>query len=259
MHEKINVIVCGAAGRMGREFIRLPEREPGLSVAAAVDPAGGEGIYKALRDYTGPADAVVDFSHRSAIGEILDYCEARNLPVVVAVTGHTPQETERIHLAATRIPVFHSANLSVGVALLARLVKQTAALFRGCDVEIVETHHNRKADAPSGTALFLADAVKSERPNAVYVCGREGNRKREPGTFEIGIHSLRMGNAAGEHEVIFSTDSQTISLKHQAHDRAVFAEGAAAAAYFIVGKPKGLYGMEDLIGDNWNEIVGRSE
>jgi 4-hydroxy-tetrahydrodipicolinate reductase len=234
---------------MGRELIRLTEREPGLSVAAAVDTAGGEGIYKALRDYTGPADAVVDFSHRSAIGEILDYCEARNLPVVVAVTGHTPEETERIHLAATRIPVFHSANLSVGVALLARLVKQTAALFNGSDAEIVEIHHNRKADAPSGTALFLADAVKSERPNAVYVCGREGNRKRAPN--EIGIHSLRLGNAAGEHEVIFSTDSQTISLKHQALDRAVFAEGAAAAAYFIVGKPKGLYGMEDLIGNNW--------
>ncbi|MDR1136174.1 MAG: 4-hydroxy-tetrahydrodipicolinate reductase [Clostridiales Family XIII bacterium] len=241
----MNVIVCGAAGRMGREVICLIEKSAGLSLAAAVDPAGGEGIYQTLRDYTGPADVMVDFSHHSAIREITAYCETRNLPLVVAATGHTQEETELIQLAATRIPVFMSANMSVGVALLAMLVKQAAAVFHDCDVEIVETHHNRKADAPSGTALLLADIVKSERPDALYVCGREGNHKRK--SNEIGIHSLRMGNVAGEHEVIFSTDSQTISLKHQAHDRVLFAEGAVAAAKFIVGKPNGLYRMEDML------------
>jgi 4-hydroxy-tetrahydrodipicolinate reductase len=189
----------------------------------------------------------VDFSHHSAIREIMNYCEERKLPVVAAATGHTPEELDIISRAAERIPVFHSANLSLGVALLAKLVKQTAAVFRGCDVEIVETHHNRKADAPSGTALLLADIVKGERPDAFCVYGREGSHRREPG--EIGIHSLRMGNAVGEHEVIFSTDAQTITLKHQAHDRALFAEGAVAAVKFIVGKPKGLYRMEDLLGE----------
>lgn len=123
---------------------------------------------------------------------------------------------------------------------------QAAAIFGGCDVEIVEAHHNRKADAPSGTALSLADAVKAQRPDAEYVFGRHGQHKRQPN--EIGIHSLRMGNVVGEHEVIFSTDSQTITLKHQAHDRALFAEGALTAAAFLVGKPAGLYHMDDLLG-----------
>lgn len=113
-------------------------------------------------------------------------------------------------------------------------------------MEIVEAHHNRKADAPSGTALMLADAVKSQRPDAEYVYGRSGQHKRQPN--EIGIHSLRMGNVVGEHEVIFATDNQTITLKHQAHDRALFAEGALTAAGFLVGQPAGFYHMDDLLG-----------
>ena len=166
---------------------------------------------------------------------------------MIATTGHTPDELERVSQAAQRIPVFQSANMSIGVALLAKLVRQAAAIFRGCDVEIIEKHHNRKIDAPSGTALLLADVIREERPNAVYVHGREGIHKRE--INEIGIHSVRMGNVVGEHEVIFSTDSQTISLKHEAHDRALFAEGAVAAATFLMGKPKGRYGMEHLLGE----------
>ena len=136
--------------------------------------------------------------------------------------------------------------MSVGVALLARLVRQAAAIFGGCDVEIVESHHNRKADAPSGTALMLADAVKSQRPDVEYVCGRSGQHKRQPN--EIGIHALRMGNVVGEHEVIFATDNQTITLKHQAHDRALFAEGALTAAGFLTKQSAGFYHMEDLLG-----------
>lgn len=245
--KEIKVIVCGALGRMGQEVIRLVEEENDLVLAATVDPAGGNGIYQSPADYTGEADVLVDFSNHAAIWAILDYCESRNLPVVVATTGHTEAEGARILEATERIPVFHSANMSVGVALLARLVKQAAAIFGGCDVEIIEKHHNRKIDAPSGTALLLADAVKSERPDAVYVYGREGISQREPN--EIGIHALRMGNVVGDHEVIFSTDSQTITLRHEAHDRALFAEGAIAAANFIIGKPKGRYHMEQLLGE----------
>ena len=133
-----------------------------------------------------------------------------------------------------------------GILLYDRLVKQAAAIFAGCDVEIVEAHHNRKADAPSGTALLLADAVKSQRPDAQYVCGRSGMQKREP--EEIGIHALRMGNVVGRHEVIFATDTQTITLKHEAHDRALFAEGAITAAGVLVNQAPGLYQMEDLLG-----------
>jgi 4-hydroxy-tetrahydrodipicolinate reductase len=232
---------------MGQEVIRLVQEENELSLAVAVDQAGGEGILRNLKDYTGPADVLVDFSNHAAIWDIMDYCESKKLPVVVATTGHTEKELERIAEATEKIPVFHSANMSVGVALLTRLVKQAAAIFRGCDVEIIEKHHNRKLDAPSGTALLLADAVKTQRPDAVYQYGREGIHKREPN--EIGIHALRMGSVVGEHEVIFSTDSQTITLKHEAHDRALFAEGAIAAANYIIDKPKGLYRMENLLGE----------
>ena len=241
----MNVIVNGAAGRMGQHMCRVLE-EAGVTLAAAVDRAGGDGIYTSLTDYTGPADVVIDFSNHASAKELADYCVSRKLPLVAATTGYTPEEFACLEAAAQSVPVFQSYNMSVGVALVARLGKQAAAILGGCDVEIVETHHNRKADAPSGTALLLADAVKEKRPDAEYVFGRSGQHKRQPN--EIGIHALRMGNVVGEHEVIFATDSQTIRLKHEAHDRALFAEGALAAANFVVDQPAGFYHMDDLLG-----------
>ena len=241
----MNIIVNGAAGRMGQQVCRLVEAE-GHTLAAAVDRSGGEGFVTSLADYTGPADVVIDFSNHASAKELVDYCVSRKLPLVAATTGYTPEEFAALEEGAKQIPIFQSYNMSVGVALLARLVKQAAAIFAGCDVEIVEAHHNRKADAPSGTALMLADAVKSQRPDAEYVYGRSGQHKRQPN--EIGIHSLRMGNVVGEHEVIFATDNQTITLKHQAHDRALFAEGALTAAAFLVGQSAGFYHMDDLLG-----------
>lgn len=241
----MNIIVNGAAGRMGQQVCRLVEAE-GHTLAAAVDRSGGEGFVTNLADYTGPADVVIDFSNHASAQELVDYCVRRKLPLVAATTGYTPEEFAALEEGAKQIPIFQSYNMSVGVALLARLVKQAAAIFGGCDVEIVEAHHNRKADAPSGTALMLADAVKSQRPDAEYVYGRSGQHKRQPN--EIGIHSLRMGNVVGEHEVIFATDNQTITLKHQAHDRALFADGALTAAAFLVGQPAGFYHMDDLLG-----------
>lgn len=241
----MNIIVNGALGRMGQEVCRLIQEE-GHTLAARVDRSGADGCYAHLADYTGPADVVIDFSNHACAGELMDYCVGRNLPLVAATTGYTEEEFQAIRAGAEKVPVFQSYNMSIGVALLARLVGQAAAIFGGCDVEIVEAHHNRKADAPSGTALLLADAVKAHRPDAEYVFGRHGHHKRQPN--EIGIHSLRMGNVVGEHEVIFATDSQTITLKHQAHDRALFAEGALTAAEFLVGKPAGLYHMDDLLG-----------
>lgn len=241
----MNIIVNGAAGRMGQQVCRLLA-EQGHTLAAAVDRSGGEGFYASLADYTGPADAVIDFSFHEGVRELVDYCVGRKLPLVAATTGYTPEEFQCLEEGAKEIPIFQSYNMSIGVALLAKLVKQAAAIFQGCDVEIVEAHHNRKADAPSGTALLLADAVKSQRPDAEYVFGRSGQHKRQPN--EIGIHALRMGNVVGEHEVIFATDNQTITLKHQAHDRALFAEGALAAAHFVVSQPAGLYHMDHLLG-----------
>ena len=241
----MKVIVNGAAGRMGQQVCRILE-EAGVTLAAAVDRVGGQGIYPSLADYTGPADVVIDFSSHTGAAELVAYCKERNLPLVAATTGYTPEELAILEEGAKSVPIFQSYNMSVGVALLARLVKQAAAIFGGCDVEIIESHHNRKADAPSGTALLLANAVKEKRPDAEYVFGRSGQHKRQPN--EIGIHALRMGNVVGEHEVIFATDNQTISLKHQAHDRALFAEGALTAANFIVKQAPGFYHMDDLLG-----------
>ena len=240
----MNVIVNGALGRMGQQVCRLLAENG--DAAVLVDRVGGDGVYTSLSDYTGPADVVIDFSSHVGAGELADYCAARKLPLVAATTGYTPEELALLEAAAGIVPVFQSFNMSVGVALLARLVKQAAAVFGGADGESVETHHNRKADAPSGTALMLADAVKSQRPDSDYVFGRSGQHKRQPN--EIGIHALRVGNVVGEHEVIFGTDSQTITLKHQAHDRALFAEGALTAARFVLGREPGFYHMDDLLG-----------
>lgn len=242
----MKILINGAAGAMGRELRQLLQAGyAGAEAAALVDARGGEGIYTGFSQVRAEG-TVLDFSFHTATAAAVDYATAHGLPLVVGTTGHTEAERAHILAAADRIPLFYSGNMSLGIAVLCRLVKDAVRFFPQADVEILEAHHNRKADAPSGTALLLADAVKAQRPDAEYVFGRHGQHKRQPN--EIGIHSLRMGNVVGEHEVIFSTDSQTITLKHQAHDRALFAEGALTAAAFLVGKPAGLYHMDDLLG-----------
>ena len=242
----MKVIVNGANGRMGREVMKKVRETEDMDLVAAVDTVGADWFLYNFKQYAGPADVVIDFSNHAATADLLEYCRKQRAAAVIATTGQTPEELALIEEAAREIPIFRSGNLSIGVALLVRMVKQAAGIFGGCDVEIIEKHHNQKVDAPSGTALMLADAVKEARPDAVYTFGRQGQHKREPN--EIGIHSLRMGNVVGEHEVIFATENQTISLRHEAHDRGIFAEGAVAAARFIVGQPAGLYTMEDLLG-----------
>ena len=240
----MKIIVNGAMGRMGQNVCRIAG-EAGADLIM-VDRIGGEGVYTALGEYTGEADVVIDFTSHASAGELAEFCAGRGIPLVAATTGYTPEELALLEQAAEKVAVFQSFNMSVGVALLVRLVKQASAIFGGCDVEIIETHHNRKADAPSGTAIMLANAVKEERPGSEFVYGRSGQHKRQPN--EVGIHAIRRGNVVGEHEVIFGTDYQTITLKHQAHDRALFAEGALTAANFIVNQAPGFYHMDDLLG-----------
>ena len=244
----IKVLINGAGGRMGRKLTSLIEEDPDMEVCARVDAFGDEsqGFIKSLEDYQGPCDVAIDFSFHTSAPALMDYCVRRGIPCVVCTTGHTDEEKAAIMEASSAIPVFQSANMSVGIALLNRLVKQAALIFPDAEVEIIEAHHDQKADAPSGTALMLADTVKEVRPEAEYKFGRSGQCKRTP--EEIGIHSLRMGNVTGEHEVIFATPNQTIRLKHEAHDRALFADGAIAAAKFLIGKEPGYYNMEDLLG-----------
>ena len=242
----MTVIVHGAGGRLGQEVIKAA-KAAGHAVVA-VDKTGTspeETTYRNLTDYTGAADVVIDFSSHLATEELLAYVTARRLPLVLATTGQTDEEKAMIRDAAKKIPLFFSANMSYGVALLLSLVKRAAALLPEDDVEIVETHHNHKADAPSGTALMLANGISDVLGGRPIVRGRNGIARREKG--EIGISSIRIGSVVGKHEVMFGDGVETLTITHEAHDKALFAVGAVRAATFLVGQKAGLYDMQSLV------------
>lgn len=242
----ITIIVCGALGRMGSITVHKIEAAEDLTLAAAVDVASTTPhVLTSLAAFQGNADLIIDFSFHTAAPAIMDWAVAHNTAVIMCTTGHDEAEKAAIVAAAEKVPVFWSANMSLGIALLAELAKKAAAAFPDADIEIVETHHNRKADAPSGTALALGRAIQQVRPEAVFHLGRSGMEKRLTG--EIGFHAIRRGNIPGIHEIIISTDNQSISLKHEVYDRALFADGALSATRFLAGKPAGLYQMTDLI------------
>ena len=246
----MKLIVHGYTGRMGQIVSDLAANgynsaQLAARVGRSCPAPGQDGCYAALSQYDGPADCVVDFSSHLATGELLGYCLERRLPLVIAATGHTEAERALIEEAAGRIPIFFSANMSIGIALLARMAQKAAAVFPEADIEIVEIHHNRKQDVPSGTALLLYRKLRAVRPNARAVVGRHEDGRRTP--EEIGIHSLRCGNEVGTHEIIIASGSETITLRHRAESRALFAQGALAAAAFLRGRGPGLYGMEDMI------------
>lgn len=246
----MNILVNGCLGHMGREVVALCDKGyRGAILSAGVDPNadGTQDAYPSCHSIPDSCriDCIVDFSHHSAVGALLDFAIERGIPTVVATTGHTEEELAVIHRAARHIPVFHSANMSLGIALLVELAKTAALAMPDAEIEIIEKHHDRKIDAPSGTALMIANAICDVRPEAYANSGRTGLCKRTPD--EIGIHSVRMGNIVGEHEVMIGTQNQTITLKHEAHSRALFAEGALAAAQFIIGCEPGLYDMKSLV------------
>ena len=239
----MRAVLCGANGAMGK----LIDGILGSEVAGRVSIDGENNVPKTFAELGKvDADMVIDFSHHSAVADVLAYAEAIGAAAVIGTTGHTPEEKALIYAAAERIPVFYSGNVSMGIAVLCRLAKQAAACFPEADIEILEVHHNRKVDAPSGTAHMLFNAVKEVRPNAVEHCGRAGEGKRSKD--EIGISSLRMGNVVGIHEVHICTGNQVLTLKHEALSRAMLAEGAVSAARFMAGKGKGLYNMESILG-----------
>lgn len=246
----MKIILNGFSGRMGAAVLEVTSNGyMDSEVVAGVDIVSKDGdipCYKSFSDIKETADCIIDFSNHASIKAVSDYAVASSLPLVVSTTGHTDDEKEIIRKASESVPVFYSANMSMGVALLCRMATLAAKTLPGADIEIVETHHNRKLDAPSGTALMIANAIKSVRENAKFIFGRNGMAKRE--ADEIGVHAVRRGNIVGIHEVIVSTDYETITIKHEAHSRTLFAEGAIAAADFLVGKPAGLYDMSSLIG-----------
>ena len=239
----MRAVVCGANGAMGKLICENLKDE----VVGKVSIDGENGVPKTFEDL-GSVDAqvVIDFSHHTAVASVLAYAEQIGAAAVIGTTGHTDEEKALIHAAAEKIPVFYAGNVSLGIAVLCRLVKDAVKYFPDADVEIVEIHHTRKVDAPSGTAHMLFNAVKAVRPNAWENCGRAGEGKRT--RDEVGVHALRMGNVVGIHEVHINTGNQTLTLKHESGSRAMLADGAVAAARFMEGKGKGLYDMESILG-----------
>ena len=239
----MRAVLCGANGAMGKLICGLLGEE----IVGKVSIDGENGVARTFAELGKvEADVVIDFSHHTAVSDVLNYAKEIGAAVVEGTTGHTPEEKERIFSAAKDIPVFYSGNMSLGIAVLCRLAKQAAAVFPDADIEIVETHHTRKVDAPSGTALMLFNAIKEVRPEAVANCGRSGEGKRTK--EEIGIHALRLGSVVGVHEVHIHTQNQSLTLKHESVSRSMLAEGAVEAAKFMVGKEKGLYNMESILG-----------
>lgn len=247
----MKVLISGINGHMGKIVYDLVSKNDNeFEFACGVDPYLSDDCkcnlcVKSFSKAVTDVDVIIDFSHHSATENLIEFATKNNIALVLATTGQTEEELSMIKEASKKVPLFFASNYSLGIALLVELAKKTASVMEDAEVEIVEVHHNRKVDAPSGTALTLANEIKTVREDSEIVCGRSGECKRKPN--DIGVNSVRMGNIAGIHEVYVGTQNQTITLKHEAHDRAVFAEGALSAAKFIVGKAPGLYDMNDLL------------
>lgn len=248
----IKIIMNGCNGKMGRVISRLAAEDSECEIAAGFDinteSDGSYPVYADPNEYGGPADVVIDFSNPACLTGLLEYCKKRRLPVILCTTGFSAEQKEEFKAASEEIPVFFSANMSLGINLIISLAKQAAKLLEDSfDIEIVEKHHNQKIDAPSGTALAIADAIDETLSYpAEYVYDRHSVRKKR-GKHEIGLHAVRGGTIVGEHEVIFAGTDEVIELKHSARSKEVFAVGAIKAAKFIASKPAGMYDMNDLI------------
>ena len=246
----LKILVCGISGKMGGNILRLAAESGDVQVICGVDAQPkdcGVPVYTSFEGIAERPDAIIDFSSPAALEGELRYAAERGIPAVIASTGHTPEQLEKIKDAAKKIAVFKTANFSLGVNLLTGLVKKAAeVLGENFDIEIIERHHNKKADAPSGTALMLADAANEALGgDRAYVEGRSGIVGRRGN--EIGIHAVRGGTIVGEHEVMFAGEDEIVTLSHSARSKTVFAAGALRAAQWIKGKPAGLYDMNDLL------------
>lgn len=242
------ILLSGCHGRMGRAVLAATQGTD-LTVISGTDINAGQSsfpVYTSISEAAETPDVIIDFSHHTALPAIMEYAIEHNVPCVICTTGHTEEEYEIMRGAANTIPVFFSRNMSLGVNLLIALCKKaSAALGMDYDVEIIEKHHHNKLDAPSGTALMIADAIAETRTESEYIYDRTGVRKkREP--KEIGISAIRGGSIIGEHEVLFAGKDEVLTISHSASSRELFATGALRAAEFIVGKPAGMYNMDNM-------------
>lgn len=246
------IIVCGIGGKMGNKVLEVLSSFDGVTCVAGIDAYADKSkfsvpVFDKPQDVNVQADVIIDFSRPEALNGLLCYAQQNKVALVLATTGYTAEQEEEIRKVSEVVPVFRASNMSLGVNLLVHLCKKAAAfLGEGFDVEIVETHHNKKVDSPSGTALTLANAIKDEKENSYLTFGRHGNdtkRKKD----EIGVHAVRGGTVVGKHEVHFFGEDEVITLTHEAHSKAVFAQGAIRAAIFVAAQKPGLYSMPDLV------------
>lgn len=249
----IKVLMHGCNGKMGQVVSRMVDETEGMELAAGVDRFLGREnpypVFESVEACDVPVDVVIDFSNAAAVDGLLDYCVNRQLPVVLCTTGLSEAQLEKVEKAAEQTAVLKSANMSMGINLLMKLLKDAAKVLApaGYDIELVERHHNQKVDAPSGTALALADSVNEALDHEyTYVYDRSQYRKKRE-EKEIGISAVRGGTIVGEHEVIFAGMDEVIEFKHTAYSRNVFGKGAVEAAKFLAGKTAGMYDMSDVI------------
>ena len=248
----IKIIMNGCNGKMGQVITRLVADTDDCEIVCGIDINDNiqntYPVYKTLTDFGGKADVIIDFSHPSSLTSVLNYAKSTKTPAIICTTGLSAEQKAEIGGAANEVAMFFSANMSLGVNVLVDLVKKaTKVLEDNFDIEIIEKHHNLKIDAPSGTALTIADAIaETLTDEAEYVYDRHSVRKKRSKN-EIGIHSMRGGSIVGEHSVIFAGQDEVIEIKHQATSKEVFAVGAVKAAKFLAGKPAGMYDMNDLI------------
>lgn len=249
------VIMHGCNGRMGQMIAGLCADDPQIEIVAGVDTYTEKKndfpVFASIAECNIPADAVIDFSNAGAVDGLLDWCVERKVPVVLCSTGLSEAQLEKVNEASREVAVLKSANMSLGINTLMDLLQKAVKVFapEGFDVEIVEKHHNQKLDAPSGTAIALADSINEAMDGAYeYVYDRSGRRQKRDAR-ELGISAVRGGTIVGEHEVIFAGTDEVIEFKHTAYSRAVFGKGAIAAAKFLNGKGAGYYSMQDVIAE----------
>lgn len=247
-----NIVICGIGGKMGMKVLETLQNFDDVTCVGGIDAYADKNkfsvpVFDKPQDIDVKADVIVDFSRPEALDGLLSYAIKNNVALVLATTGYSKEQEDAVKSASEKIAVFRASNMSVGVNLLVHLCKKAAAILGdGFDVEIVETHHNKKVDSPSGTALTLANAIKEEKEGSYLTFGRHGNdtkRKKD----EIGVHAVRGGTVVGKHEVHFFGEDEVVTLTHEAHSKAVFAQGAIRAAAFIAGRKPGLYSMPDLV------------
>lgn len=246
----LKVIVNGCLGKMGKVLARCVQEDNELELVCGVSFNPIESpdykIYSKMADVEEVADVIIDFSHHSTLDDVLSFALKTKTPLVIATTGYNDEELSKIKEASKVIPIFLSFNMSLGVNVLLKLVKEATKVLEGFDIEVIEKHHNKKVDAPSGTAVMIANAVKEVLPNIEYNYGRYG-REAKRSENEIGIHAVRGGTIVGEHNVIYAGHDEIVELKHIAQSKDIFAKGAITAAKYLVNQDPGYYNMDNML------------